>query len=166
MTFDGANKRIVLTTASVSASEIWTAYMNWLALDVTNAKWGLAMTQVGGDELGGGLFIPIYVFLKTGWKVRPMEASHSLTITGNLFTEDGSNPLVPPLGSFTVLTTLTVPVQAQAMAGGGSLSASDVWSHASRTLTTSGALTEAEHNAIMGAARRSDVFAAVSTVRR
>ena len=119
MTFDGANKRIVLTTATVSASEIWSRYMEWLSADSDNAKWGLAMTQVGGDDLGGGLFIPIYVFLQNGWRVRPMESSHQLTITGNLFVAEGGSPLVNTLGNYNVIAQYTVPVQAQAMATSG-----------------------------------------------
>ena len=142
MTFDGANKRIILTSSSTSAVAIWTEYMLWLAEDSNNAKWGLAMSQVGGDALGGGLYIPVYVFLKAGWKVRPMEANHSLVITGNLFTEDGSNPLVNTLGNYNVLTQLTVPVQAQAMATSGG----------------SGALTTEEHNKLMAAATKADVI--------
>ena len=119
MTFDGANKRIVLTTTTVSASEIWSRYMEWLSVDSDNAKWGLAMTQVGGDDLGGGLFIPIYVFLQNGWRVRPMESNHQLTITGNLFVAEGGSPLVNTLGNYNVIAQYTVPVQAQAMATSG-----------------------------------------------
>ena len=119
MTFDGANKRIVLTTTTVSASEIWSRYMEWLSVDSDNAKWGLAMTQVGGDDLGGGLFIPIYVFLQNGWRVRPMESNHQLTITGNLFVAEGGSPLVNTLGNYNVIAQYTVPVQAQAMSTSG-----------------------------------------------
>ena len=142
MTFDGATKRIILTSSSTSATAIWTEYMLWLAEDSNNAKWGLAMSQVGGDELGGGLYIPVYVFLKSGWKVRPMEASHQLTITGNLFTEDGSSPLVNTLGNYNVIAQYTVPVQAQAMATSGG----------------SGALTTEEHAKLMATATKADVI--------
>lgn len=116
MTFDGANKRIILDSTSVTASEIWSRYMDWLAADSQNAKWGLAMTQVGGDELGSGLYIPIYIFLQNGWRVRPMESSHQLMITGNLFVAEGGSPLVNTLGNYNVIAQYTVPVQAQAMA--------------------------------------------------
>ena len=119
MTFDGANRRIILNSTSVTASEIWSRYMDWLGADSNNAKWGLAMTQVGGDDLGGGLYIPIYVFLTNGWRVRPMEANHQLTITGNLFVAEGGSPLVNTLGNYNVIAQYTVPVQAQAMATSG-----------------------------------------------
>ena len=119
MVFDGLNKRIILDSTSVTASEIWSRYIDWLADDNQNAKWGLAMTQVGGDELGSGLYIPIYIFLQNGWRVRPMESSHQLMITGNLFVAEGGSPLVNTLGNYNVIAQYTVPVQAQAMATSG-----------------------------------------------
>ena len=144
MTFDGATKRIILSTSSVSASEIWSAYMDWLSLDSNNARWGLAMTQIGGDDLGGGLFVPIYIFLQNGWRVRPMESSHHLTITGNLFVAEGGSPIVNTLGNYNVIAQFTVPVQAQAMATSGG----------------SGSLTTEEHNKLMSVATKGDVWAA------
>ena len=120
MTFDGLTKRIILDSSSVTASEIWSRYIDWLGADSNNAKWGLAMTQIGGDDLGGGLFVPIYIFLQNGWRVRPMEANHALIITGNLFVAEGGSPLVNTLGSYNVIAQYTVPVQAQAFASGGS----------------------------------------------
>ena len=119
MTFDGANKRVILDSTSVTASEIWSRYIDWLADDNQNARWGLAMTQVGGDELGSGLYIPIYIFLQNGWRVRPMESSHQLMITGNLFVAEGGSPLVNTLGNYNVIAQYTVPVQAQAMSTSG-----------------------------------------------
>lgn len=142
MTFDGANKRIVLTTTTVSASEIWSRYMEWLSTDSDNAKWGLAMTQVGGDELGNGLFIPIYVFLQNGWRVRPMESNHQLMITGNLFVAEGGSPLVNTLGSYNVIAQYTVPVQAQAMSTSGG----------------SGGLTAEQATQLMKTATKADVI--------
>ena len=119
MLFDGLNKRIILDSTSVTAIDLWSRYMDWLAADSQNAKWGLAMTQVGGDELGSGLYIPIYIFLQNGWRVRPMESSHQLMITGNLFVAEGGSPLVNTLGNYNVIAQYTVPVQAQAMSTSG-----------------------------------------------
>ena len=116
MLIDGASRRIVLDSANVSASQIWSAWVDWRE---HNQQWHLAFRQAGGDSLGGGLYIPPYFFLQEGWKVRPMEADHLLTITGNLFTEDGSSPLVNTIGNFNVIAQFTVPVQAQAMATSG-----------------------------------------------
>jgi hypothetical protein len=104
----------------------------------------MAMRQVGGDELGGGLYIPVYIFLLNGWKVRPREANHNLTITGNLFVDGGGVPVVSTLGTYQVNVNYTVPVQAQGISTSGSTGptsaeiASAVWLFATRTLTASG----------------------------
>lgn len=125
ITLDGATKRIILDSASVTAAEIWTAWVDW---HPNNAQWPLAFQLVGGIALGSGLFIPPYFFLLNGWRVRPMESSHNLTITGNLFVEGGGVPVVPTLGTYQVNVNYTVPVQAQGIATSGSTgpSAADI----------------------------------------
>ena len=119
ITFDAAAKRIILDSASVSATEMYSRSCDWLATS-DNAKYGAVFRQVGGDDLGGGLSIPPYFFLQNGWRVRPMESSHNLTITGNLFVEGGGVPVVSTLGTFQVNVNYTVPVQAQGISTGGS----------------------------------------------
>ena len=113
--FDPASKRIILDSASVTATELYSRSADWLALS-DNAKYGAVFRQVGGDDLGGGLSIPPYFFLQGAWRVRPMEASHNLTITGNLFVDGGGVPVVNTLGAYNVSAQYTVPVQAQAVA--------------------------------------------------
>lgn len=136
ITFDGANKRVVLDSASTTAAAIWSAWVDWLDVDTDNGKWPAAMRQVGGDDLGGGLSIPPYIFLLNGWRVRPMEANHNLTITGNLFVEGGGVPVVSTLGTYQVNVNYTVPVQAQGISTSGTPAptaaevASAVWAHA------------------------------------
>lgn len=125
ITLDGATKRIILDSASVTAAEIWTAWVDW---HPENTEWPLAFSLVGGIPLGGGLFIPPYFFLLNGWRVRPMESNHNLTITGNLFVDGGGVPVVSTLGTYQVNVNYTVPVQAQGIATSGSTgpSASDI----------------------------------------
>lgn len=117
ITLNGSTKRIILDSASVSAAQIWSAWVDW---HETNRQWPLAFQLVGGNALGGGLFIPPYFFLMNGWRVRPMEASHNLTITGNLFVDGGGVPVVGTLGTYQVNVNYTVPVQAQGIATSGS----------------------------------------------
>jgi len=119
ITFDPSAKRIILDSASVTATEIYSRWCDWAALS-DNLKDGLVLRQVGGDDLGGGLSIPPYYFLQGAWRVRPMESSHNLTITGNLFVEGGGVPVVPTLGTYQVNVNYTVPVQAQGIATSGS----------------------------------------------
>ena len=117
ITLDGSTKRIILDSASVSAAQIWSAWVDW---HEANQQWPLAFQLVGGNALGGGLFIPPYFFLMNGWRVRPMEASHNLLIEGNLFVDGGGVPVVSTLGTYQVNVNYTVPVQAQGIATSGS----------------------------------------------
>lgn len=116
--FDAATKRIILDSSTVTATEIYSRWMDWAA-EGDNIKWGLVIRQVGSDDLGGGLAIPPYYFLQGAWRVRPMEADHLLVLAGNLFVEGGGVPVVNTLGSFNVSVQYTVPVQAQAFSAGG-----------------------------------------------
>lgn len=118
ITFDATTKRIVLDSASVTATELYSRSADWLALS-DNAKYGAVFRQVGGDDLGAGLSIPPYFFLQGAWRVRPVEASHNLTITGNLFVEGGGVPVVSTLGTYQVNVNYTVPVLAQGISTGG-----------------------------------------------
>lgn len=120
ITFDGETRRIILDSSSVSVNQIWTEWVDWLAQDTYNHRWPTALSQVGGDDLGGGLSIPIYIFLLNNWRVRPMESNHSLEITGNLFVEGGGVPVVQTLGTYNVSAQYTVPVQAQGIVTSGS----------------------------------------------
>lgn len=117
--FDPATKRIILDSASVTATELYSRSCDWLALS-DNAKYGAIFRQVGSDDLGSGLSIPPYFFLQGLWRVRPMESNHNLTITGNLFVEGGGVPVVSTLGTYQVNVNYTVPVQAQGISTSGS----------------------------------------------
>jgi len=117
--FDPAAKRIILDSASSTATELYSRSADWLVLS-DNAKYGPVFRQVGGDDLGGGLSIPPYFFLQAGWRVRPMEADHDLSVEGNLFVEGGGNPFVRTLGPYQVNVRSTVPVQAQGISTSGS----------------------------------------------
>ena len=132
--FDPSSNRIILDTTAVTSAQIWIAWIDWVATS-DNSKYLPAMKQVGGDELGSGLAIPPYIFLLNGWRVRPMEASHTLVLTGNLFVDGGGVPIVPTIGNYNVSAQFTVPVQAQAILVGGSTAptaeqtADAVWAH-------------------------------------
>lgn len=116
--FDPSVNRIILDTASVTAVQLWSDWIDWFATG-TNSKYLPAFRLGGTDELGAGLFVPPYLFLQNGWRVRPMEDNHTLIITGNLFVEGGGVPVVSTIGSFNVSVQYTVPMQAQGIATGG-----------------------------------------------
>ena len=124
--FDPITKRIILDSYAITATELYSRSCDWLALS-DNVKYGAIFRQVGSDDLGGGLSIPPYFFLQGDWRVRPMESSHNLTITGNLFVEGGGVPVVQTLGAYQINVNYTVPVQAQGIStSGGSLTAAEI----------------------------------------
>ena len=133
--FDPATKRIILDSTSVTAVELYSRWVDWAATS-DNAKYGMVFRQVGSDDLGGGISIPPYLFLQNGWRIRPMEANHDLTIIGNIFVEEGGSPIVNTLGSFQINARSTVAIQAQVVTVSGEATAPTaievadaVWTH-------------------------------------
>lgn len=116
--FDAANKRIVLTpgTTAFTAQDCYSRWKEWAQ---ANSQYEPAFRVVGGDPIGGGLFVASYFFLINGWRVRPFEGNHTLVIDGNLIVDGGGVPVVQTLGAFNVSVQYTVPVQAQAVATQG-----------------------------------------------
>jgi hypothetical protein len=106
VSFDGASKTIIISDSganvSISAKEIYSLWKEWL---LTNAQWEPAFRTFGGDDLGGGLIAGDYYFINNnaGWKIKPEEKDHVLTITGNLFAENPALPVfISTIGNFTV----------------------------------------------------------------
>jgi hypothetical protein len=87
-------------------------YSDWKELYATNSelrKYPEAIRTVGGDPISDIQNLGDTYFLMNGYKIRPHEASHTLEIDGNLFTDPaGGDKVVPTLGSFTVLVNNTV----------------------------------------------------------
>jgi hypothetical protein len=109
ITFDAANKVIMLDSYNVSEKQIWSAYVDWSVLS-DNLKYGVGLTQIGG-------FAPValYIFLQLGWKVRPKEADGITTIKGNLLVQGGGSPITATIGSFNVLVNMETPVLSTAI---------------------------------------------------
>lgn len=120
-TFDGPNKRIVLTagTTNVSVQDMYSRWIDWLDADTNNGRYLPAFSTVGGDPLPGGIYLGTTYFLENGWKVRPQEADHQLTISGNICSRDGSSPLVPTIGTYNVVVSMTVSNLLNTVATGG-----------------------------------------------
>ena len=119
LTFDTTNKRIILDSADVDVGDIYSRWKEWVRLS-DNSKWPQAFSVVGGDELGGGLFVASYFFLMNGWRLRPMEIDHTLILRGNVSVLGGGVPVVRTVGNYNVSIQFTVPVQAQGIATSGS----------------------------------------------
>lgn len=121
--FDGINKRINLTTGTttISIRDMWSRWVEWYLIG-DNSKFLPAFTQVGGDtiDLSSGTSIPIYIFLQNGWKIKPQESSHTLSVTdGVLIVNGGGDPFVNTTGNFIVRINYSQPVQAITVSTGG-----------------------------------------------
>jgi hypothetical protein len=127
ITFDPTNQRIVLDSTYVDVKDIYSRWKEWVK-DGDNSKYLPAFRAIGGDSLGGGLYISLYTFLINGWRIRPMESNHTLNIHGNITVDGGGDPVVPTLGTYKVLVQYTVPERAQAYdaGSGGGVTASAV----------------------------------------
>jgi len=131
LSFDGPTKLITITTVNeLDVKDLWSRWLDWW-LTGDNSKYGVAMQQVGGNDIDlvAGTSIPIYIYLLDGWKVRPREANHTLQVTnGILLTDDSSDPFVNTAGAFMVRVNYQQPVQALTVStgGGGGLTAQQV----------------------------------------
>jgi len=133
LSFDGATKVITLTagTTSVSVRDLWSRWVDWF-LTSDNSKYLPAFVNVGGDDIdvGAGTKIPIYAFLMNGWKLKPQEANHTLTVSdGVLLVNGGGDPFNNTTGAYTVRINYQQPVQAisfSAEGGGGGATAQAV----------------------------------------
>lgn len=145
-TFDGPNKLVVLSagTTSVSVRDLWSRWVDW-TLTGDNSKYLPALRTVGGDVIdsGAGTRVPTYAYLLNGWRIRPQEADHTLTITdGVLLVDGGGDPFVSTVGDWMVRVRYQQPVQAISFdtgaSGGGATAeqiAAAVWAYVNRTLT-------------------------------
>ena len=118
ITFDPVNKRIILDSANITVGDVYSRWKEWVQLS-DNSKWPQAFTVIGGDPLGGGLYVASYFFLLNGWRLRPMEQEHTLILSGNIAVFGGGVPVVHTLGTYNVSIQYTVPVQAQGIATSG-----------------------------------------------
>lgn len=116
ITFDSSNKRIVLDTTTVDVRDIYSRWKDWVHSG--NSQYEQAFRVVGGDPLGSGLYVSSYFFLQNGWRIRPMEVDHTLTVNGNISVDGGGVPIVPTLGDNNVIVQYVVPVAAQAYDSG------------------------------------------------
>ncbi len=120
---DGTTKTITLTTGttSISVRDVWSRWVDWF-LTGDNSKFLPAFEQVGGNDIDAsqGTKIPIYAFLVNGWKLRPQESNHTLTINdGILLVNGGGDPFLNTNGAYTVRINYQQPVQAISFSTGG-----------------------------------------------
>lgn len=153
ISFDGATKTITLSlgTTELDVQDLWSRWVDWVLTPGDNSKYLFAMDTVGGQDIdtSAGTSIPIYVFLKNSWKIKPQEANHTLTVSGGILLVDGGgDPFTNTTGTYRVNVRYSQPVQAITVStgggggGGGGASASQiadaVWDEALADHSTAG----------------------------
>jgi hypothetical protein len=113
VTFDGDNRRIIEISAGgdneLNVAEVYSEWKEWVKSAPANAAVEQAFRQVGGDPISPTQDLGTTFFLMNGWKVRPAELNHKLTLVGNIVTDPaGESVFVPTLGAFTVNTETRV----------------------------------------------------------
>lgn len=131
MIFDGTNKIIQLESGdglSVNVSDIYSQWKDWVLSG--NSQYDQAMSSIGGDEITVILSLGSTFFMENDWKIRPQEADHELELIGNVYTRDGSNPVIPTVGVYRVLVTNRVSNLINTVSTAAStLTAADVWAY-------------------------------------
>jgi hypothetical protein len=143
VTFDGPNRLILINEGQTDIDvtiDIYSAWKNW-SLQIDNMKYAQALTPLGGDPITSTNSVGRTYFLENGWRIQPWSSynGYILTITGNLYTrEEGENPNNPESGvSVNFTRSSLVELVTPEGGGGSSLTAADVWSYATRSLTAS-----------------------------
>ncbi len=100
VTFDGPNSLIRIndgeTELNVEA-DIYSAWKDW-ALLRDYLKWEPALRNTGGDPLPGGDALGATFFLINGWRIFVPSGEANITVTGNIFTEEGDPVFVTEEG--------------------------------------------------------------------
>ena len=111
-TFDGANRLIILDSDYLDVPTLYSDWKRWMSIG-DNLKYLRAFITVGGEPIGAGKSITPYYFLDNGWRVRPMEAEHLLTVDGLLLTVENESAFIPTIGNYNVVIEKLVAVNAQ-----------------------------------------------------
>ena len=105
VTFDGPNKLMLVNEGVTELDvevDLYSDWKEWAQL-YDHGKYLPAMRTVGGDPTTGGRALGATYFLMNGWRVRTWEGDHRLTVTGNLYTEEGDPPFIPVTGPHTTI---------------------------------------------------------------
>ena len=128
MTYNASNKLFILNSGVTDIDVVVDLYSDakedWLSDTVLN-KFRFPLLAIGGQAIGGGRVISPYIMMRYGWKVRPQEANHTLTVAGNLITDDESSPFASVLGNYQV-NIKSIVSSNSLTASGTALSASDL----------------------------------------
>src|SRR3990167_464840 len=103
LTYNTTNKLFILNAGVTSLDAKVDLYSDakedWKS-DAALNKFKFPIVGIGGQGIGEGQSISPYYQLLYGWKIRPQEANHILTVTGNVITDDGTDVFVNTVGAY------------------------------------------------------------------
>ncbi len=118
--------------SSISTTELYSAWVRWASL-YDHLKYLPAMRTVGNDALPGGQVTGLFVFLMSGWQI---VIDHAVTVDGIIYHDDPISPFVIRDGGG-VTNKVAALAYGVSTSGVSGPTVSEIWSHGSRTLTTS-----------------------------
>lgn len=126
VTFDGVSQIITVDTGITTLYVGTDLYSDWKEWFLINPEFAPAFRAVGGDLLRTGYYLDGSYFLTNGWRIRPQESNHTLTVVGNLYV-DGSedSPFIRTIGNYNVMVNMNTSNIVSAIAGEGSITAQD-----------------------------------------
>jgi len=145
VTFDGENKLIYISDGITEIdvkTDLYSSWKEWSLLR-DNTKYPQAMSSIGGEPLPGGRFVGGTFFLLNGWRIRTWEGNHTLTLTGNMFTQEGDPVFIPTLESWTITINSFQSTLIDGVSGLTSTQDAKLMGLPTSTLTTE------EHNQLM-----------------
>ena len=114
VTFSGAEKLIIIDqgVTLLKVNDVYSLWKSWMAIG-NNLTYEPAFRVVGGETTTGSSKITPYFFLTNGWKIRPQEANHTLTVDGILVTDDNEAPFVDTIDNWRISIQSIVPLYAE-----------------------------------------------------
>lgn len=115
VTFDGIEKKIHIDVGitELDVGNVYSDWKRWVIQD-NNLKYPSAMRTVGGDPIIGGKFLGATYFMINGWTIATADWNHTIVINGNLYSEDGSSPVVNyTLSTVTIIQSVSNLVDSQ-----------------------------------------------------
>lgn len=134
VTFDGPNRLILVNYGETEldvGQDIYSDWKEWWQLE-DYSKYPQAISTIGGESLGAGQYVGATYFLENGWRIRPWEGNHAISIDGNLFTrEAGESPTVATVGYWNIATSfvrsaIVFKVETGGSSGSVSINANEV----------------------------------------
>lgn len=133
-TFNGNTLTITLDAPTsgvliLDVPKLYSEWKEWQLADFQNVGYPPAFRTVGGDPINATLSgVPTF-FLRNdnGWRIKPFESDHTISIQGQLAGQDPDLPLtVPTTGGFTVIGFNVQPVaQVETVVSGSGVTQQD-----------------------------------------